>query len=113
MKTIFFTLATLFSFSNLSAQEAKNQDINPSKINIESSKTCFFKALIEKNNFDITLKNDKKEVTTITKKEFNDLLLEKNSFVVKRGRVKLLASNDTSKKVDHTTNPTDVATLLP
>ncbi|GAA0714238.1 hypothetical protein GCM10009430_07110 [Aquimarina litoralis] len=80
MKTIFFTIAILFSFATISAQETAQIETTNTSIEVKSSKTDFYKALIKANNFDITIKEDKKEVTNTTKTEFYNLLLEKNGF---------------------------------
>ncbi|WP_027394484.1 hypothetical protein [Aquimarina latercula] len=80
MKTIFFTIVILFSFSTISAQETTVQNTNENATTVKASKVDFYNALIKANNFDITIKENKKEVTNTTKKDFYNLLLEKNGF---------------------------------
>ncbi len=79
MKTVLLIITLFFSFTTISAQEASTEDsITNQEINIEASKTEFFKALVAKNNLDIVIKEY--EVATSTKEEFYNLLLEKNGF---------------------------------
>ncbi|MFD2561696.1 hypothetical protein [Aquimarina rubra] len=83
MKTIFFTIAVLFSTLTISAQETDHQECNVKVENVKSSKVDFFKALVKANNFDITIKDSRKEVTSninTTKTEFYKSLLEKTGF---------------------------------
>ncbi|WP_299434173.1 hypothetical protein [uncultured Aquimarina sp.] len=93
MKTIFFTIAVLFSFSTISAQEVDTKKTTATTTNIKASKTDFYKILIKMNNFDITIKEGKKEVTNTTKKDFYNLLLEKNGFTTDTKKTTRLTNN--------------------
>lgn len=93
MKTIFFTIAILFSFSTISAQETTNKSTNENTTTVKASKVDFYNALIKANNFDITIKEDKKEVTNTTKNDFYNLLLEKNGFRTDIKKTTRLTSN--------------------
>ncbi len=112
MKTIFFTLIVLFTFSNISAQETASKETETSSINIEASKANFFQALVEKNNFDIKIKNYRKEVSTNSKSEFYNLLLEKNGFKTETRKMTRLADNTTTEVKTNKEN-TAVVALLP
>ncbi|MDY8134222.1 hypothetical protein [Aquimarina sp. 2201CG5-10] len=112
MKTIFFTLIVLFSFSNINGQELASQNSETNTINIEASKTDFFQALIEKNNFDIKIKNNRKGVSVNTKGDFYNLLLEKNGFQSKPVITTKLTDNNDVKKAT-TKEAAILVTLLP
>ncbi|WP_109299306.1 hypothetical protein [Aquimarina sp. AU474] len=112
MKTIFFTLILLFTFSTISAQEIAIEDTKTNSINIEASKANFFQALVEKNNFNIKIKNYRKEVSTNSKSEFYNLLLEKNGFKAETRKITRLANN-TSTEVETSKENTTLVALLP
>ncbi|MEW7292534.1 hypothetical protein [Aquimarina sp. 2304DJ70-9] len=114
MKTIFFTLIILFTFSNISAQERIVSDTKVNSIDIEASKINYFQALVEKNNFDIQIKNYKKEVSIQSKSEFYNLLLEKNGFTPKASKTtRLVNNNATSKETNTNEKSTPIVALLP
>ncbi|WP_298542718.1 hypothetical protein [uncultured Aquimarina sp.] len=109
MKTIFFTIVILFSFSSISAQEITNENTTT----VKASKSDFYNALIKANNFDITIKENKKEVTNTTKKDFYNLLLEKNGFntdIKKTTRLTNLVNKEENKRI---TQKNATASLLP
>ncbi|WP_298314807.1 hypothetical protein [uncultured Aquimarina sp.] len=113
MKTIFFTIVILFSFSSISAQEITSQSTNENTTTVKASKADFYNALIKANNFDITIKENKKEVTNTTKKDFYNLLLEKNGFntdIKKTTRLTNLVNKEENKRI---TQKNATASLLP
>ena len=116
MKTIFFTIAILFSITTISAQEVANQEANVITVNVKTSKTDFYKALVKINNFDVTVKETKKEVTTsnLTKTDFYNSLLEKNGFSRDIKKTTRLA-NVLNKKQETKINQEDntMVSLLP
>ncbi|MGY3795031.1 hypothetical protein [uncultured Aquimarina sp.] len=116
MKAIFFTIAVLFSTLTITAQDVATNEVNTSIENVKSTKTDFFKALVKANNFDIAIKEVKKEVATnknTTKTEFYKSLLEKNGFTTDiRKTTRLTNVIDTNKNTQITQKNT-VASLLP
>ncbi|MBW1293877.1 hypothetical protein [Aquimarina litoralis] len=113
MKTIFFTIAILFSFTTISAQETVQAEANATTVTVKSSKTDFYKALIKANNFDITIKEDKKEVTNTTKEDFYNLLLEKNGFTTDTKKTTRLTNVINKEQNTRITDNKAVASLLP
>jgi len=114
MRTIFFTIAILFSFSNISAQKSANQDTNTVPAStVKTSKTDFYNAIIKINNFDITIKEDKKEVTNNTKNDFYNLLLEKNGFNTDIRKSTRLTNNMIKTKNSIITKSSQVVNLIP
>ncbi|SEK78292.1 hypothetical protein SAMN04487910_1107 [Aquimarina amphilecti] len=109
MKTIFFTIVILFSFSTISAQETTNQNTTT----VKASKLDFYNALIKANNFDITIKENKKEVTNTTKKDFYNLLLEKNGFNTDTQKTTRLTNLLDKKENTKITQKNATASLLP
>jgi len=109
MKTIFFTIAVLFSFSTISAQEITNENTTT----VKASKADFYNALIKANNFDITIKENKKEVTNTTKKDFYNLLLEKNGFNTDIKKTTRLTNNIIKTENTIVTKNNQVVNLVP
>lgn len=112
MKAIFFTIAVLFSFATMNAQNVAAVETNAT-INVKASKTDFYKALVKANNFDITIKEDKKEVTNTTKKEFYNLILEKNGFKVDTKKNTRLTHNAIDAKNTVNTQSNPIVSLIP
>jgi len=113
MKTIFFIITVLFSFASVNAQDIAVQESNINTNIVKSSKTDFYKALVKANNFDIAIKEDKKEVAT-TKEDFYNLLMEKNGFQTNPRKTTRFANVEV--KNENSTNNTQkqaIVSLLP
>ncbi|MBW1298822.1 hypothetical protein [Aquimarina litoralis] len=116
MRTLIFTIAVLFSTLTITAQEVANEEATVSSVNVKSSKTDFFKALVKANNFDITIKENKKEVASnknTTKTEFYQTLLEKNGFTTDIRKTTRLTNVLNTKQNTEMTQKNAVASLLP
>ncbi|WP_378183606.1 hypothetical protein [Aquimarina sp. SS2-1] len=116
MKTIFFTIAVLFSTLTITAQEGANQEPQMATKNIKSSKVDFFKALVKANNFDITIKDTRKEVASTvntTKTEFYRSLLEKTGFNTDVRKTTRLTEVTDKKGDTEITQKNAVVSLMP
>lgn len=73
MRTSFFTLIAIFSVLFAQANDLNDDE---KKEKSKTSKTEFYKSLIDKNNLNILIQENKEKITT--KKEFFTLLIKAN-----------------------------------